>query len=99
MATLDSIFYPSGEDATGTVAGTTASAEIPIGKNRIFALIADQDCHIKFGGSGLSAASTSNFKLFSGIIARFDMGDVVQSLSIYNPGSTTLNYYIMYLTR
>lgn len=99
MATFDSIFYPTGEEATGTVNAGASSAEIPIGPNRVFAFICSGDCNVKFGATGVTAATGSNFKLPAGTIARYDTGSHVQSFRIFNPTGVTITYWIQYLAR
>ena len=100
MATQTSIFIPSSvEDKNGTVSATSASAEIVYAPNTIVAVVADGDLNIAFGSSGMAAPTAANFKIGAGVTAVYDLGDHQDRFRIYNPGGSTLTYWIQRLER
>lgn len=108
MATLTSIFIPGqGSGGVSTLAApytasvnaTTASAEIPIGNNQIFAISATGAFNVRFGPSGTSTASASDFQVGAGIISTWDTGDSWKSVVIFNPGASAITYWVMKLSK
>lgn len=99
MATYESVFIPEAKDVTATLATVTATAEILIGINNIFAIQATDDMHIKFGTTGMAAASASNWKIPAGSIFKYDMGRAVDTIRLFNPTGATITYWIQFLSR
>lgn len=99
MATQSAVFIPEATDYTTTVTTAASSAEIVIGTNRLFALTADGDFHLRIGNSGMSAASTSNYKCWANTVYTYDFGSYNDRIRIYNPGGSTVNIFIQYLSR
>jgi hypothetical protein len=87
----------SAQDLTASLAATTSTAEIVLGQGQLFALTATGAICIKFGNSGMSAASGSNFQLPANAIAEYTMGQAQDRMRLYNPGATSITYYIQVL--
>ena len=104
MATQTAIFVPapsgasSTPDLNGTVNATSASAEIVIGPDTVFALNANGDVNIIIGLSGVKAPTAANFRIPSGVIATYDTC-TSDRIRIFNPGGGTITYWIQFLTR
>jgi len=99
MATQTSIFYPTGEEATATLATVTSTAEIVVGNNRTFVVHASDDVHIKVGTAGMAAASTSNMRLDGGSYTTYDSGSHFDRIRLFNPTANTITYWIQFLAR
>ena len=97
MATFSAIFTPrSGDDQTGTVGAGVSSAAITVGAREKIAINATGDINIAFGSSTMAAASASNFRIPSGVVAEYDSGPNT-SIRIWNPGSGSITYWIQFL--
>jgi hypothetical protein len=95
MATFQSIFVPdSTTDQSATLGATTSTAEIVLGANTKIAIIASGAFNIRFGNAGMGAASATNFQIPSSAIAEYDLGDHQDRLRIFNPGASTITYWI-----
>lgn len=99
MATFDAVFTPCENDATGTVTTAASSAEIAIAPNQIFYLIANGDANIRFGATGLAAATANNFYLPAKTGARYDSGRTGLALRIFNPTGSTITWWIQNLAK
>lgn len=100
MATFSSIFSPAGSgDVSAALAATTASAEIVMNKNAIFAINATGDFTVAFGNSGMSAPTSANFRIPAGVIASYDLGDSFDRIRIFNLTAGSITYYIQQLVR
>ena len=101
MATFASFMVPSGDPAIQILglAGSTSSAEISLGTNRIFGINADQDVTIKFGQAGLGAATGVEYRLPANSQTTFDTGDAFASIRVFNKSATAVNIYIQKLSR
>lgn len=105
MATYSSIFIPvpsgaaSTSDISASLATVTASAEIVMAKNAVFAINATGDLNIIFGMSGVKTPTASNFRIPSGATAFYDLGDGADRIRLFNATGSTVTYYIQFLTR
>ena len=105
MATYSSVFVPqeSGasttSDVSATLATVTASNEIVMGKNVIFAINATGDMNLIFGLSGVKTPTASNFRIPAGTIATYDLSDSSDRIRIFNPTGGNITYYIQFLKR
>lgn len=105
MATFSAVFSFSAEAAvTAALGATTATAEIVLGNDRKFLIRATGDFNLKMGGSGMSAASASDFQ-FSGAAAgsgapvyTLCTNSAQDRIRIFNPGASGINYWIQPLT-
>lgn len=82
---------------TGSIAATTDSGALTLGINTVWALVATGDCHIRVGPSTVGASSTSYFYLPSKVIYTIAMNRNNDTLRLYNPGGSSINYYIVRL--
>ena len=99
MSTFASVLHPVPENKNGTVGAGVSSAEISIGNNRIFVLNADQDVMIKFGLTGMSAATATDFRIMANTYVIFDMGTQVGFIRLFNNGASTANWFVQYLSK
>ena len=99
MATFDAVFTPCENDQTGSVTTAVSSAEIVIAPNQIFYLVGSGDMNIRFGQTGLAAATANNFLLPAKTLARYDAGRTGIALRIFNPGGSTINWWIQNLAK
>lgn len=99
MSTFDSIFYPTGEITTATLATVTSTAEIVLGNNRVFAITSSDDIRIKFGNSGMAAAAAGDFPVWASSYARYDTGSHQDRIRLFNPTGATITYWIQFLAR
>jgi len=99
MATYAATLHPVPEQLNGTINSATSSAEISVGFGRIFALNADQDVMIRFGTTGMSAASATNFRIPANSYVQFDLGTQLSHIRLFNNGSVTANWFIQYLSK
>lgn len=102
MATFTSIFIPVGgstsgsttADLNGTVAATSSSAEIVLGRYQLFAINANGDVNIRFGNSGMPAAAATDFRIPASVVATYQVPQQWDRLRIFNPGGATITYWI-----
>jgi len=99
LATQTSIFHPNSDNINSAPTTGTSTAEIVIGKNRLFAINADQDVYLAFGNAGMSAASTANWRLPANVIATFDLADAFDRIRAFNNSASTANIAILFLSR
>jgi hypothetical protein len=102
MAIYTSIFVPVGgstagsttADLNGTVTTTASSGEIVLNRYQLFAINANGDINIRFGNAGMPAAAATDFRIPSGIIATYQVPANWDRFRIFNPGGTTITYWI-----
>lgn len=105
MATFSAVFTPSGSgtgttaDLNASLAATTSTAAITLEHNRLFAINADGDINIRFGNSGMDAASGADYRIPAGTTAVYDLGNAFTRIRLYNPGGSSINYWIQPLVR
>lgn len=102
MARLSSVLIPSCEEAVLLQpTSSSASAIQTIGKNRIFAINADQDITIRFmnaAGPSLTADS-ADYRIPANQQTTLDTGQAFDSFEVYNlSASTTANVYYQTLS-
>lgn len=100
MAIFSSVLAPAGagQDLTASIGTTTSSAEILLTAYQYFAICANQDINIRFGPTGVSAASASDFRIPANTIAIYPVSKQNPALRIFNPdASTSVTYWIQRL--
>lgn len=102
-----------GSVVTQSITTGASGAEIALGPRQLFMLTAfagttptgASSIHLKFGGSGLSAAANTDMALpisgpgFSVQPVYFDTGEEFQSIRIFNNTSATVAVYVMLINR
>lgn len=101
MATRKMIAVPGTEGGTtvSALATVSSSAEIVIGNNAIFMISATGPINIRFGKSGMAAASASDFYLPMNSPATFDLSDIHDRIRVFNPGTGSIDVHILPLSR
>jgi hypothetical protein len=120
MATFNGVWKPT--DASGGIQHTvkvaalaagTSSAEISLGSNQIFSIVAfsnavgttTNNINVRFGPVGLGAATATDFGLPVGTptsdagLTYFDTGDSYQSIRVFNNSAQTVDIYVCKLSR
>jgi hypothetical protein len=105
LATFAAFMAPGegagGSDGTITtaVSANASTAEIVIGFRYIFSIICDSDMHVKWGVSGMAAATASNFLIPAKMLVTMDMGESFDRVRVFTATGATGNIYILPLTR
>lgn len=106
MAVFAALLAPAGSstgtqssrsDLTGTILTTASSAEILMGAYQYIAINANGDMNIRFGGTGLPAATASDFRIPANTIAVYPISKMNPAIRIFNPGGSTITYWIQFL--
>jgi hypothetical protein len=106
MAVFSSVFGFTG-DATQKVSAlavSSSSAEIVLGNNALFAIMAtgagSGDFHLAFGNAGMAAASAANFRFPGKQVFTLNTGDHTDRIRVFNPDTVnTLDVYVQRLDR
>ena len=98
MATLTTIFVPSGNGTALSVTTHAASLIQTLSKNQIFAINATEDVTIKFGLVTVADPTGVEFRIPTGTTATFDLGDKYDSFKVYNLGTSTASVYYLPLS-
>ena len=104
MARLSTVLIPSCDApiTISTLGASAASAIQTVGKNRLFAINADQDLIILFGnkaGPTISPTATVGYRIPANQQDTLDTGNAFDSFKVFNlSGSTAANVYIQLLT-
>ena len=100
MADFSGIYTPVGgssaatADIKATLATVTSTAEINMGKYTLFAINATGDLNIRFGQTGMPAASNNDFRIPAGTTAVYRTSQVNGFIRLFNAGGTTISYWI-----
>jgi hypothetical protein len=102
MAIYTSIFVPVGgstagsstADLNGTVTTASSSSEIVLNAYQLFAINANGDINIRFGNAGMPAAAATDFRIPNGVIATYQVPKQWDRMRIFNPGGSTITYWI-----
>lgn len=102
MAIFTSIFVPVGgstagsstADISASLAGTTSTAEITLGRYSLFVINANGDINIRFGNSGMPAAAATDFRIPGNGMAVYQLPAQYDRFRIFNPSATAINYWI-----
>lgn len=103
MARFSTVLIPSCDAPINipALAASTASAIQTIGRNRLFAINADQDITILFGnasGPTITPSSTS-YRIPANQQTTLDTGQAFDSFKVFNnSGTTVANIYIQLLS-
>lgn len=92
-------FFPvlSGVVTKSTLTAAS-SAEIVLGNECIFIIVADQDAFLKVGNSGMGAAANTDLYLPAKVPQIFDMGSHTDRVRVFAAG-TSANIYITRVSR
>jgi hypothetical protein len=107
MATITSIFVPfegstagsTTADLSSTVLTVSSSAEIVLNRYSICAINANGDINIRRGSVGMPAAAATDFRLPANQTFTFQVPENWDRIRIYNPGGSTITYWIMFMTK
>jgi len=101
MAVMDAILIPGAPRATkiAALAGSASSAEQLLGPRKLFLITGDGDFHLRFGQTGMDAATVADLLVPTDAGAVWDTGDEFTHIRVFNPGAGAINVYIMPLTR
>jgi hypothetical protein len=102
MAVFSAIFSPVGgstagsttADLNGTVAGTSSSAEIVIGRYQLFAFNANGDLNIRCGNSGMPAAAATDFRIPAGVVVTYQVPAQWDRIRLFNASASTVTYWL-----
>lgn len=102
MAKIAGIYVPDGggasstADITAALATVTSSAEIVLGPNRIFNITATGALTIRFGVSGMPAASAADFQIPANTVMTFSLGPVGGNdrIRVFNTTASSITYWI-----
>ena len=101
MSRLASILIPSSDldIKIAALGASTAAAATSIGKNRIFAINADQDITVLFGSSAVAAPDAAAYRIPANQQTVFDMGWANTHIRVFNlSGSVAANIWIKLLS-
>jgi len=99
---FDGILKPAAAPAIkiAALAAVTSSAEQSLGSNRIFAINATQDITIKFGVTGMGAATAADFRVPASQTQVYDTGFEFTHIRVFNlHASSTADVYIQFLSK
>ena len=102
MAVFDAILIPGAENATliDNLGATTASSSQVIGTNKIFTIVCEDRCHIRFGDvTNIADPTTSSYPLQADKDYTFDTGTKYDRFRIYNPGAGTTDIWYWELSQ
>ena len=101
MATLDAILVmgQSPNRVLAALAADTSSTEQLLGSNTIFAVVADDAFHIKFGKTGMTVAAATDFLIPANTIVIFDTGSAFTHVRIFNDTTAAIEVHIQQLSR
>lgn len=97
MATFSAVFQFSDEaPSTATISGTSASSLVTLGTNRKFAIVATGPFCLLIcnQNSTTHTATASNFEFPGSAVFTLETGNNADSLSIFNPGATSITYWV-----
>lgn len=98
MAVQSSILVPAGDAVlTATLGATSSSAELTLGTNRIFSIVATADVNVKFGNTGMGAASANDYRIPANQQTTFDTSDQWSRIRVFSTAGGT--YHIQFLSR
>ena len=100
MALFDALLVPGAARATKvSPLSTVSTAEQLVGKNFKFWICADQDIHIRFGDTGMSAADVADQYVPSKTPIMVDLGNDYTAFRCYNPSGSTANIYYIRMSQ
>lgn len=98
MADFSGIFVPppTGAVQTGTVTTGASSAEIDISVslNGRIAIAVTGNANVRFGNSGVAAATASDLPLWGGSTSIFNLGQQYSAVRVFNNTASTITYWI-----
>lgn len=103
MADFSGIYTPPPGTANGTAGGVqtaslnaaTSTAEIVFSKASRLAIAVTGNANVRFGNSGMTAASASDVPLWGSSTSLFNLGTSAgDRIRIFNPGASAITYYV-----
>ena len=100
MALMDAILAPGKErgNKIAALATVTSSTEQVLGEQTIFAINSDEDAHIRFGITGMGAATVADFRIPANVTQVFGMSSFTH-IRVFNNGAGDSDIYIYPLSR
>lgn len=99
MATFSAVFSFNAEAAiTAALGATTSTAEIVLGNDRKFAITATGAFNVKMGISGMTAAAAGDFEFPGAAVFTIATNNAQDRIRIFNPGGSSINYWIQPLS-
>lgn len=99
MALQASILTPSDiAPVQFTVTAAASSAE-QIATSKLFAVCATDDCHVRFGNSGMGASDATYWRVPQNQTQTFDIGTATDRIRVFNPTVASITVTILPLYR
>src|SRR5690348_17084315 len=100
MADFAGIFVPPapGQAQSSTLATVTSTAELVFGNRTRLAIVVTGAAAVRFGNSGMAAASAADALIPPNTLVVFNLGDAYDRIRIFNVGASTINYSAYPLT-
>jgi hypothetical protein len=102
MATFAATYVPGAAQATATTVASTTAVSITLGTNRLFAIQASGSYTIAFFNSASTSPATAgatDWPQVASQIAEYDTGSAYNSISVYNPGGSSITVWTLPLAR
>lgn len=100
MAVMDAVFsFTDVAPTTATLATGASSAEIELGAGSLWAYVADTVSYIRFGVTGMGAASASYFRIPANTMLTISMNRNLTHIRIFNNSGGNCIYHIVPLYR
>jgi hypothetical protein len=109
MAVFSAVFGFSGDAAqkVTALATVTASAEVVLGSNALFAIVGRGSganvlggaFNLVFGNAGMGAPTAANFQFPGATVFTLQTGDHSDRIRVFNPDATAIDVYIQRLDR
>lgn len=101
MAVQDAIFAPGKErgNKIAALAATTSSTEQSLGSDVIFAINSPVDIHIRFGVTGMGAATVADFRIPAEATLTFQTGQAFTHIRVFNSDASATDVYILPLSK
>ena len=101
MASLDAVFVPANQRGTKIAAlgAATSSAEQAVCRNCIVAITATGAYHIRWGQTGMSAATADDFYVPSGVVFQWDASREWTFFRVFNPAGAAIDIHFSFFSR
>lgn len=95
MAVFSHVAVPAASRAVKTNVSAASSAEVVVAKNALVMFVADAALNLRFGRSGMGAATNADMLIPANTPMTFDLGDEFDRYRVFGSG----NLYALLLTR
>jgi hypothetical protein len=85
--------------ATTVSINATSIANLTIGTNVLFRIVATGPINVRFGPTGLNTANANDVYIPANVIDTHDMGANLSCISIFNPGASAVSVNVSILSR